>query len=202
MAFQAVPDTAEITFVFVQNLENITNTIHAKKPGGYTQSEISTLADLVDSLVASELLPIITQDCQYLHTEVRGLATENDLFAVDGTNGGFGLVLAEGLPNNATLSIKKVSPFTGRSARGRLYAIGMPQSHLDLNENQWSVTDADNYVIALNDIRVGILTGPWTPVIVSRFSNNVQRPVGITFDWINSVIVDRNVDSQRGRLTR
>ncbi len=201
MAFQPVPDTAEVTLVFTQNLETITNTFHIEKPGGYTQADINLVADLIDSLTATNLLPIMTQDAIYQQTEVRGLANENDLIAIDGTNGGPGQVLTEGLPNSVTLSCKKLSPFTGRSARGRLYFIGLPNNDLDTNENQVKQTAADSIIIAIEAIRNGVLSGPWTPVIVSRFTNNLERPFGITFDWVNTTFVDRNVDSQRGRLT-
>lgn len=202
MAFQAVPNTAEITLVFQQNLEMITNTFHAEKPGGYNFAEISALADLVDSLAATHLLPLMTLECEYQRTEVRGLATENDLFDTDGTNSGFGADAAEGLPNNVTLSLKKTSGFTGRSARGRWYFVGFPVNDLAPNENQWAQAAVDSAEIAVEAIRGGILAGPWTPVIVSRFTAGLPRDEGITFPWIGTVAVNNNVDSQRGRLTR
>jgi len=202
MAFQAVPDTAEITMVYVQNLETITNTIAAEKPGGYSQLEISTLAILVDGLVATHLLPLMTLDATYLRTEVRGLAVINDLFAQDATSTGPGGVAVEGLPNNVTLSIKRSSGFTGRSARGRVYFIGFPVNDLSGNENQFTQAQVDAAVAGWEGVRTGILTGPWTPVVVSRFENGLERPTGKTFDWISTTAVNRNVDSQRGRLTR
>lgn len=202
MAFQPVPDTAEVTIVMVQNLEFITNTFHAEKPGGYTLAEISALANLVDASFATHFLPIMSLDCTYLRTEVRGLATENDLFDVDGTNSGMGQILVEGLPNNCTLSIKKQSGFTGRSARGRWYFCGFSVNALENNENQWKLPETDSAVIALESLRGDVLAGPWTPVIVSRFTGGLPRAFGETFDWISSVAVNTNVDSQRGRLTR
>jgi hypothetical protein len=70
------------------------------------------------------------------------------------------------------------------------------------NENQWTQTEVDSAVIAVEAIRNDVLGGAFTPVIVSRFTNGALRAEGITFDWISTVAVDRNVDSQRGRLTR
>lgn len=202
MAFQAVPDTAEITIIYTQNLETVTNTIHAEKPGGYDQAAIDALALSVDDDVGLNLLPLMTLDCLYLRTEVRGLAVENDLFASNNDSSGPGLDAVEGLPNNVTLSLKKESGFTGRSARGRWYFIGLPLNELSTNENQWAQTAVDNAVIAVQGIRIGIQVGPWTPVIVSRFTGGLPRAVGVTFPWVNTTAVNRNVDSQRGRLTR
>lgn len=202
MAFQPVPDTVEVTLVFTQNLENLTNSFHAELAGGYVLADLITLAAAVDTLVVSEILPIISQDCLYVRTEVRGLAVPNDLFVENGAGTGTGGVLTEGLPNNVTLSLKKISGFTGRSARGRWYAIGMSVNHLDTNENQIIQARVDDWVAALEGLRGGIVAGAFTPVIVSRFTAGAQRPTGVTFDWLGTVAVNRNVDSQRGRLTR
>lgn len=202
MAFQPVPNAAEVTLVFVQNGENITNTFHCLKAGGYTFAEISQLADLVDTFAGANLRPVMTLDCLYARTEVRGLANPNDFFDIDGTDSGLGTDVAEGLPNSATLSLKKQSGFTGRSARGRWYFIGFPVTALDANENLWLTSRVDSAIIGVEAVRNGVLTGPWTPVIVSRFENGLPRAEGITFPWISTVAVNVNVDSQRGRLTR
>lgn len=202
MAFQAVPDTVEVTVVYEQNLERITNTFHAKKAGGYDQAAITTLAELVDDLVQTFLLPVMSFNASYEHTEVRGLAVENDLFALNQDGVGPGQDVSEGLPNNVTVSIKKNSGFTGRSARGRWYFVALPSNGLASNENQWLQTTMDDVLEAVEALRLGVLTGPWVPVIVSRFTAGAPRPEGVTFDWISSVTVNRNVDSQRGRLTR
>ncbi len=201
MAFQAVPDTAEITVVCQQNLENITNTFHATLVGGYVLADIQLLAATVDAAVAVNWLPIQTLDLTYLRTEVRGLAVENDLFAQDGTGAGPGGDAVEGLPNNVTLSVKKNSGLTGRSARGRLYFMGLPSNDLSTNENQWAATTITAVEAAIEAVRVAITATAWSPTIVSRFTGGLPRAVGFTFNWTGSVAVNANVDSQRGRLT-
>lgn len=202
MAFQKVPNTVEITVVMQQNVEVITNTLHAEKATLYDLAEVQALALLVDSLVSFNLVPIMTVDSQYLRTEVRGLDSENDLFAENNTNAAIGADPSLGLPNNVTLSIKKASGFTGRSARGRWYICGVPSNNLASNENQLTQASADVWVAALEGIRAGIALSIWTPVIVSRFTNGLPRAEGVTFDWLTVVLVDRFVDSQRNRLTR
>jgi len=202
MAFQKVVNTAEVAVIYTQNGETISTSFGAEKAGGYDLAAVQSLADQVDLLVFSELLPTQSQDCIYQRTEVRGLAVENDLFATSVVSTGQGILAVEGLPNNVTLSLKKASGFTGRSARGRWYYIGLTSTSLQSNENKWSQGTIDGAVAALEGLRVGVLTGPWVPVIVSRFNNKLQRDEGVTFDWIDTVAVDVNVDSQRGRLTR
>ena len=202
MAFQAVPDTAEVTVVFTQNGEVITNTFAARLPGGYNLADLNTLATTVDSFMPGGLLPRMTVDSAYVRTEVRGLANENDLATEASANAGPGLDPIEGLPNNCTLSVKKASAFTGRSARGRWYVVGLPQNALAGDENAWSLAVVDDVVAALEALRVLVAATVWIPVIVSRFNAGLPRDPGITFDWIVTTAVDAFVDSQRGRLTR
>lgn len=202
MVFQPVVDTAEVTLVFTQNGETITNTFAIEKGGGYNQSDITNIANQIDNSVPTHLIGLMTIDAIYQQTEVRGLAVPNDLFAVDGTNGQAGGDASTGLPNNVTLSIKKLSAFTGRSARGRWYFIGLPLDNLDPNENKVLQADADLIVQGLDAFRNAASAGVWQAVIVSRFADSLPRSTGKTFDWINTVAVDRNTDSQRGRLTR
>ena len=202
MAFQAVPDTAEVTVVYTQNGEVITNTFAARLPGGYNLADLNTLATTVDNFMPGGLLPRMTVDSAYVRTEVRGLANENDLATEASANAGPGLDPIEGLPNNCTLSVKKASPFTGRSARGRWYVVGLPQNALAGDENAWSLAVVDDVVAALEALRVLVAATVWIPVIVSRFNAGLPRDFGVTFDWIVTTAVDAFVDSQRGRLTR
>ncbi len=202
MAFQAVPDTAEVTIIYNQNTEAITNTFAARLIGGYTLADLDILATEVDQNMPGNLLGRMTLDCLYVRTEVRGLAFENDIETLAQANSGVGLSTSEGLPNNVTLSIKKSSAFTGRSARGRWYFIGIPSNNLAGNENTYSQVEVDGMVTAIESLRAQVATTVWIPVIVSRFNNGVLRNPGKTFDWIATSAVNPFVDSQRGRLTR
>lgn len=201
MAFQAVPDVAEVTLIFTQNLETITNTFHAEKVGGYVQADIDQLAQKVDNSLPAGLLIEMSQDCVYERTEVRGLAVENDLFGVDGTNSGPGAKLVEGLPNNVTLSLKKISGFTGRSARGRWYCVGIPEDMLASNENVYDPVRVDGFLAGVEVTRASVATAGWVSVIVSRYTGGAERPSGVTFPWVGTVAVNNNVDTQRRRLT-
>lgn len=201
MAFQAVPETAEVTVVYRQNLENITNSFHARLVGGYVLADLVVLAAAVDVAIAANWLPIQTLDALYQRVEVRGLAVENDLFAENSDSSGAGADVIEGLPNNVTLSVKKTSGLTGRSARGRLYFMGIPSNDLSTNENQWAAATVTAVEAAIEAVRVAITVTAWTPVIVSRFTGGLLRSVGVTFNWTGSVAVNINVDSQRGRLS-
>lgn len=202
MAFQPVTDTAEIVVKYNMSLEAMFNVFHAEKVGGYTLADLQLLADTVDAVIGTNWLAIQTQDAVYQETLVRGLASINDQEAVSSTSAGPGLVVSEALPGNVTLSIKKGSGQTGRSARGRIYWIGLPTVDLSTNENQILALKRDDIVQAVDTMRNAIEGTVWTPVIVSRFTGGLKRAAGETFNWTTVTAVNDNIDSNRKRLTR
>ena len=163
-------------------------------------ADLTTLADVVDQAVVDDWLPIQSVDYLYVNTVVRGLDLVNDQEVTDSSGSAQGALSASALPDNVTLAVKKASAFTGRAARGRLYWIGAPLSKLATNENQWTVSGAAEIEDAVDALRIAITGSVWQAVIVSRFANGVKRPFAITTNWIDSVTVDINVDSQRRRL--
>lgn len=201
MAFQAVPDTAEIVIEYVGNGQPMVNTLYAKKTGGYSLADLTALAVVVDANVTSAWLPDQTQDVSYVKTTVRGLAVENDQEAIVTTGAAAGGIATKGLPNNCTLAIKKISGQTGRSARGRCYWIGLPSTDLTTDENVVDTAKVATIVANMNSMRGSIEGSVWTAVLVSRFTGGAKRATGVTFPWLSNVAVDNNVDSQRGRLT-
>ncbi len=200
MAFQSVPETAEVVIEYSQHNEEYVNTMAARLPGGYTQADIQALADAVDTAVAASWRPLQTNECTYVETRVRGLESANDLEAFQNAGTGPGAVAVKSNPGNVTLSIKKGSGLTGRSARGRLFWIGLTQTQLSIIENIVGAVDVGNIVSGVNAVRVAIEVTAWQPVIVSRFAAGVPRPVGVTFNWTTTSAVNNDVDSQRGRL--
>ena len=200
MAFQRVPNTAEITFVYQQNLQPVVNTTHAVRAGGYNGAQIINLAAAMDAVAVSNLRPAMVTDAFYLRAEIRGLDQENDLAASNADGAGAGALLGPGLPNNVTLSIKRASPFTGRSARGRWFWVGLAAAQLSGNENEVDEQAVLDAQFAVDAVRLAIQAEGWSPVIVSRFTNKLQRAEGVTFNWVDTVAVNGSVDSQRGRL--
>ena len=201
MAFQSVPETAEAVIKYTLHGELMLNTVHARFVGGYDLADLQNLADVVGAAVVANWLPQQSIDASYDITAVRGLEFENDQEAVSILGNGPGTVASVAMPGNVTLSIKKASTQTGRSARGRLFFLGMPRSFLDTNENFFTSSAATAMQAAVEAVRIAIAGSGWSPVIVSRFTNNAKRPTGVTFFWATTIAVNDNVDSLRGRLS-
>lgn len=200
MAFQSVPVTAEIVITYTGQGSTMVNVLAALLPGGYSLADVVNLAANVDDEVGDSWRPIQTDEVTYVNTVVRGLEFINDVEATNNGRAGLGGIAGPGPPGNVTFAVKKSSGFTGRSARGRVYWIGMPRASLGTNRNLLEPAAVTEIVLAVETMRARILTAGWTPVIISRFSGGVERETGVTFNWLGSAAVDDEVDSQRRRL--
>lgn len=204
MAFQPVPDTAEIDIIFTLNGETCQNVFYAELEGGYTLADLQALADAVDIQWDTAWKADQPPEVLYVRTEVRGLANENDFLASANASAGAGTNVSSALPNNVTFAVKKESGLTGRSARGRTYWIGIPQAELSASdENTLNSAYVTAVVSNVNAIRTVInVTGLWVAVLVSRFTAGAQRSEGKTFVWVATTNVNNVIDTQRGRLPK
>jgi len=104
-------------------------------------------------------------------------------------------------PNNVTTAMTLRTALGGRSGRGRIYHVGMPNNHYvgDL----LNATDRAGLVTAYEALKTIAPSGvgpEFQLVIVSRYFNLAQRAVGIK-NRVTSVSNDGILDSQRRRLT-
>ncbi len=202
MAFQKVVATAEIDHIFTLNGVLVQNTHYAFLPGGYGLADLQALADKIDLVFPTTFVTEQPPEAIYIRTEVRGLEFENDQVASQGLSNGPGTNGTNTMPNNVTFSIKKSSGLTGRSARGRVFWIGVPNGVIDpVNENLVTGVWAAAVVADIDFIRTQIATvGLWQAVLVSRVKDNLPRTEGKTFPWLSTTNIDLRVDTHRGRL--
>lgn len=103
------------------------------------------------------------------------------------------------LPNEVSFCISLRSGQRGRSARGRWFVAGLPQSAMS-GANNISSTAAGNFVSAMNALIAAISAAGQLFVIVSYRADNAPRPGGpVYFPVSTAVAVDTIVDSQRRR---
>lgn len=200
MPFQSVPNTASIAIQWSINSALCVNVLHAERSGGYNETQLQDLADLVDAFMDTDWLPTATSQHVYDQVTVRGLENENDFEVVSNTNAGAGGETAAIFPNNVTKAIKLTSGLTGRSARGRSYFPTMNTAYLTSNENFLTSPAADLMVDILTDLLADITAGGWVPVIVSRVLEGVLRDPAVTFPIILASVDDFSTDSMRSRL--
>lgn len=202
MVFQPVTNTAQATVINFLQGQTVVNTYYAQYDvGQYDQTALNLLAQAFNDWYSTELLQFLSVDLLYQRVEVRGLELQNDLTATNSDNAGTGGVAQGALPNNVSFCVSRRSGLTGRSARGRVYLPGLTVSSLPTaNESTVTTVFRDNVVGALNAIPTYLTAINWVEVIVSRYSNGVQRPEGAWFEVTEYAATDLIIDTQRRRL--
>jgi len=201
MTFVPAPDCAEAVIQATYGGVNIANVINFKKFGGYDQTAIDALAALVDVAVGDAYLGLLSNGVAYSGTTVRGLSDIIDLSGFNDAFAGPGELATAGLPANVTLCITLRTGFTGRSARGRFFAMPTVADQLS-TPDAFVSTFGTQLVSFLTDLKAAALVLGWTMVIVSRFSNGVPRGTAIATPVTNIVARNNLTDSQRHRLPR
>lgn len=199
MTFQSVPDCAEAVISFNSDGQIIYNVLGFHSPTGYGSSAISQLADLVDTQVASLYLPHISVGVVYLNTLVRGLRDINDFTAVANAGSGVGGVAGNALPGNVSLCVTERSALSGRSARGRFYAVPTGVSQ-QFTQNTFATAYVTGIETFLNDLRTAAAAIGWDHCVISRRTGGAPRTTGTFFKIINSAARNHDIDSQRRRL--
>lgn len=199
MAFQSVPDCAEAVIKATCGGKPIANVLGFYKAGGYDLAAVTDLADLIDAAIGTDYIPILHDGVNYVETVVRGLENVNDFEATANANAGLGSLTGAPLPNNVSLCVTLRSGLTGRSARGRFYAMptnAAQQSGL----NTFSSSYALDVEAFLTTIKAGASGIGWTMAIISRWHDNAKRAAGVYFPVTTLGARNFLMDSQRGRL--
>lgn len=169
-------------------------------PGGYDQAAIDALANIMDGSVNAYWKAQICSATTYVNTTVKGLTDPIDLFAVDNSNTGACTATGNEQPNNVTWAIRFTTGAIGRSARGRMYVVGLPANRIDAATQSILTTYADNWVTALESTQTAAASIGWSHCIVSRFHDKVKRATGVYRVVTGVGYHDLVLDSQRGRL--
>lgn len=200
MAFQSVPATAEAVVRCIWSSVLVTMTFYASVAVAYDQQAIDDLAEAIDDWMSTDMLPELTDQLSYLSTEVRGLEQEVDFVASNSTGAGIGTGSSTTLPNNVAFAMKRLSGFSGRNARGRVYIPGLSAAFLQGDENYLLQTKADALKFALNNQLAYLTLAGWFPVIVSRYNEGEKRLFGVTFAVDEWDYTDLRLDTRRDRL--
>jgi len=199
MPFQPADNCAEAVVRISVNGEVITMTFHFAHVGEYDQEDIDALASEMDSWADTFLKPLIADDTSYSGVEVRGLQSIVDLFAVDVTSAGPGEADASPMPNAVCIACKRVTGFTGRSARGRVY-FPIHGVMLDTNENFITSTAATAIAAALEEVIDVGTANQWIHIVLSRQQDGVVLESAVGRAVTDYVFADLEIDTQRRRM--
>lgn len=205
MAFQSCPGTAELFTEFRMPDNSIGGNVwHFYYSGGgiITSVALEALATTWRSLWTTHVRPEQSSGVALTRLSARSLETQNGPIYEEVLNPPLaGTSVSAPMPNNVTLAIKLGTNSAGRSNRGRLYHIGLTETQV--TGNFVGDATAAALVTRYNAIRAGISTGTdffWG--VLTRYADGELRPFGITNIIQLVSVVDRRIDTQRGRMPK
>lgn len=202
MAFQRVPFTVKVSIEGVTQNVPIVETHYAQKAGGYTQSDLVTLANAVDLYMSSVRLPGMSNEYQYLQTRVLGLDSQNDYEVIDTSSAGAGGVANEAYNPTVALAVQRLTGLTGRSARGRVFFGPLRANMVSADSTRVSQATADGIVSFMTQLMSTMATAGFTEVVVQRFAEGLQLPEAVVRPVIAWAVSDLVLDNQRRRKPR
>lgn len=203
MAFIPVPNTIACDVIAELFGQIIENTLYFAFPDEPLISEVGQLAASVGEWAVGGLCPVLSEDYIYKRTEARGIwdQAQPAITNVVGTNTPGG-VASPGAPGGTCIAVGFRTAYGGRSFRGRNYVSGFPLAACE--GNQLATAYATGIVDAYDDL-VPIYVADDLPnavhVVVSRYSLNAPRVTGVTTPILTYLMANRDLDSQRRRLT-
>lgn len=201
MAYVPAPNVVEFRLrglYYDQQVENVLTFQHTA--GAIPPESLLTWAEDLSSGWQSEYLPNIAVAYQHLSTLATDLTTQTSpsvtWAVVPPVAGG---APAEGAPGSVSLAISFGTINRGRSSRGRMFVVGLPESQIvgNLVEQAYVSTLLQGFV---GFIAFAEATAPLSHVVTSRYSNGNPRTTALVQPVLSYTIKDRVVDSQRRRL--
>lgn len=200
MPFVPAPNIVQIEWrmsLFGQNIENRLMIDNFTTP---SEAAITAFGIAAWNWWQNTYAPFVTNDVGLREVVTTDMGQQNGFQAVYAPSTTVtGEVITVGLPNETAFCLSLRSHFRGRSARGRWFVAGIPESYRQ-DANTLTEVAAENYRGALQNYVNLFAAGPPKPVIVSYRSGGIPRPGGPVYFIIENVtVVDLVLDSQRRR---
>jgi len=200
MAFVPAPNILQVEIRATKALQKIENRLYVNCLHEPTNADIDAVNAVVATVIATHWIVNLPSDITINSLFYRSLHTQNAIQReIPLTSNNVGQLITTPAPNQNTICISLRTSSAGRSARGRLYWLGLAESQYEVN--QMVPADLTSIVAAVAQMRSQLAAAdhPWT--IVSFVSNKVPRPGGPVYFLVSSVLaVDGTLDSQRRRM--
>jgi len=203
MPFVPVPKTIACDVIAELFGQVIENTLYFAFPDEPLISEVAQLSSSVAEWAVGALCPVLSEDYIYKRTEARGIwdQAQPAITNVVGTNTP-GAVASPGAPGGTCIAVSFRTAYGGRSYRGRNFVSGFPLNACEGNQlaTAYASGIVEAYEALVPDYVADDLPNA-VHVVASRFSLGAPRVTGITTPINAYLMVNRDLDSQRRRLT-
>jgi hypothetical protein len=186
------PLVAKVALIMGRDTRQIVNTFHCLKPGGWSASDLVSLANLVKTWWDSYYKVMIPTNYALTQIQVRvynptvPLAYDLNVSPpIAGTRPG------NAEPGNATMSMSERTGLAGRKYRGRMYLAGLAQP---------DVTQSDTVISFITAAAANAMAN----LISQLFLNNTELSIfhrnSNTVTEVIAYVIENILDSQRRRL--
>lgn len=200
MPFQRVPLTVQVDVIFELYAQLIENVYFVQVPGGIDAAVLVDTANEMGSWVEEHFLGPLSTQITFVRLEVKNLDIDAGGVAVytpaPNTHGG---TSSDSEPGNVAFCVSLRTAQTGRSYRGRKFIAGLPQN--GRVGNQMDPTWISGALAAMNELLAFLVSLDKVLVVVSRIQDGLELIEAIATPVIAISATDRNIDSQRRRLT-
>lgn len=200
MPFVAAPNIILLEWRYTLFGQKCENTMHLNNFGDPTAAQLQVEAINAWNWWENTYSVSISENCalrEVVATDIGSQNGEQYTYAPDTTT--VGQATGQSLPNETSLCISLRSASRGRSARGRWFMAGIPDS-ARVDANNVSSAYATAVVTALQTLIQSTISNSKQMTVVSRVSNGIVRPGGpVYFPIVTALLVDTILDSQRPR---
>lgn len=198
MAYQPVPGVAKVSMEYTYQAAPTINTFHYEFAGVIDATELETLAnihatwDLNYNALRRSIISVLDRVvCTDLSTATGAV------FELALTPPQAGANAAEAMPAQVAACTTLITAKRGRSYRGRIYWGSTTETVISASHLATGLVE--DYDEAYEQLHGDCIAASWIPVVVSRYENNVLRPIGLAtpiIGWRTSNVVR----TQRRRL--
>jgi hypothetical protein len=199
MAFVPAPNIVEVEWRALRFGQHIENRVMVDMLAVPNLGTMNTLADEVITWLTDHYSHIIDAAVQFTELVLTDQSTITGLQITRDITGITGAFAGAPKPNAVSLCMSLRSGRRGRSARGRMYLLGLSQD-MFIDANNVSGPFATLAITAVQALVNALATAGTPLVIVSYRTGNAPRPGGPVYFVVEGVqLVDNVVDSQKRR---
>lgn len=213
MPFIPAEDTAQVQVWSTLHEQNLCNTFHILKVGGWTEAALVAAGAGVIADWNDQVGPLLSGAAQFRVVKLRDMSEEEGLSieaAFPALSGGDRI--GPPMPGNVAICCKMITNFAGRNRRGRLFLSGLEEDQQDGNHlteiaRGQIETNMRNFIIAQNGRGyVVVVASYYDGTILVEYPNGeiIRRPAPrptALMTPVTTVTVDAELDSMRSRLT-
>lgn len=199
MAFVPANNTVEAELRYVQSGEKTENTLYFQKETAWDVTSMTALANALKTWWHDNMAPLTTASVALREVYMTDLTSQDALaLGVPLSPIDPGQQAVNPLPNSVAYCVSFRTSNRGRSARGRNYIGGIPESYVTQNSVS---TGYQASVVASYALLIPLAAAQsCTWVVCSRRHNNAPRASAVLYLIREVLAIDLTVDSQRRRL--